>query len=58
MDFFHVWLRRVLHGISPDSDTAFADPLGPKWDHEKSDGELVDQPSRFNFDATESKDGL
>ena len=55
MDFFHVWLRRVLNGISPEADTAFANPLGPKWDHDKNDGELVDQPSRFNSNVTESK---
>ena len=55
MDFFHVWLRRVLHGILPETDTAFADPLGPKWDHDRNDGELVDQPSRFNSNVTESK---
>ena len=32
MDFFYVWLRRVLHGLSPETDAAFAAPLGPKWD--------------------------
>ena len=35
MDFFHVWLRRALHGHSPETDAAFADPLGPKWDAEE-----------------------
>ena len=47
MDFFHVWLRRTLHGLSPDVDAAFAAPLGPKWDAAAGDGELVDQPGRF-----------
>ena len=55
MDFFHVWLRRVLRGISPKTDAVFADPLGPKWDHAKNDGELIDQPSRFNSDVNASK---
>ena len=55
MDFFHVWLRRVLRGISSQADIAFTDPLGPKWDHDKNDGELVDQPSRFNSDLIASK---
>ena len=55
MDFFHVWLRRVLHGLSPETDAAFATPLGPKWDHDDDDGELVDQPGRFNADETASK---
>ena len=54
MDFFHVWLRRLLDGIVPDKCQAFADPLGPKWDHKTNDGELVDQPSRFDSDTTAS----
>ena len=55
MDFFHVWLRRVLHGLSSETDAAFADPLGPKWDHDRKDGELIDQPSRFGADSGESR---
>ena len=55
MDFFHVWLRRVLHGLSSEIGAAFADPLGPKWDHDRNDGELIDQPSRFGADSTESR---
>ena len=55
MDFFHVWLRRALHGLSPEIDTAFAEPLGPKWDREAGDGELVDQPNRFDDDKDASK---
>ena len=55
MDFFHVWLRRVLCGLSPETDIAFSHPLGPKWDRERNDGELVDQPSRFNANGTESR---
>ena len=55
MDFFHVWLRRTLHGLSPDVDAAFAAPLGPKWDAGADDGELVDQPGRFGADAATSR---
>ena len=55
MDFFHVWLRRTLHGLSPDVDAAFAAPLGPKWDAGANDGELVDQPGRFGTDGTQSR---
>ena len=55
MDFFHVWLRRTLHGLSPDVDAAFAAPLGPKWDADADDGELVDQPGRFGADAATSR---
>lgn len=55
MDFFGVWLRRTLHGLSPAIDQAFRDPLAPKWDHEADDGELVDDASRFGGDAQASK---
>ncbi len=55
MDFFHVWLRRVLHGLSPETDAAFAEPLGPKWDAERADGELVDDAARFGGDREASK---
>ncbi len=55
MDFFHVWLRRVTHGLSVDIDGAFQGPLGPKWNHETNDGELVDDPSRHGWDRAKSK---
>ena len=60
MDFFHVWLRRTLHGLSPDVDAAFAAPLGPKWDAGADDGELVDQPGRFGTDKSRQayEDGM
>jgi len=55
MDFFYVWMRRVLHGLSSEIDLAFREPLSPKWDHETSNGELIDDASRFNGDAEQSK---
>ena len=55
MDFFHVWLRRALHGIVSDSNPVFVEPLGPKWDRDGNDGELVDQPNRFAGDKAASK---
>lgn len=55
MDFFYVWLKRSLHGVSPAVDEAFSSVHGPKWDHEKNDGELVDDQSRFGGDAEKSK---
>ena len=55
MDFFHVWLRRTLHGLSPETDAVFAESLGPKWNRDKNDGELVDQPSRFDGNGAESR---
>lgn len=55
MDFFYVWLRRTLHGLSPEIDAVFAQPLSPKWDHERNDGELIDDSSRFDGDKRRSK---
>lgn len=55
MDFFHLWLRRTLRGLSPELDAAFAGPLGPKWDAERGDGELIDDAARFDGDRARSK---
>ena len=55
MDFFHVWLRRTLHGLSDETDAAFAEPLGTKWSREAGDGELIDDASRFGGDREASK---
>ena len=55
MDFFHVWLRRALHGLSPEVDRAFDAPLGPKWDAAANDGELIDDAARFGGDRAASK---
>ncbi|MXZ89880.1 MAG: DUF1156 domain-containing protein [Chloroflexi bacterium] len=55
MDFFHVWLRRTTHGFSHDMDNAFQNPLGPKWNHDTGDGELIDDASRFGGDKELSK---
>jgi adenine-specific DNA methylase len=55
MDFFYIWLRRTLKGLSPEIDAAFAKPLAPKWNHEANDGELIDDASRFGGDKEASK---
>ena len=55
MDFFYVWLRRSTHGLSPEIDAAFREPLGPKWNHDTSDGELIDDASRFDGDKALSR---
>lgn len=55
MDYFYVWLRRQLSGLSAEFDRAFRMPLTPKWDHEADDGELVDDPSRYDGDSDASK---
>ena len=55
MDFFYVWLRRLVRALSPELDSVFAAPLGPKWNHGSSDGELIDDASRFDGDKLMSK---
>lgn len=55
MDFFYVWLRRTLNGLSPDIDASFSTPLGPKWDDDSRDGELIDDASRHDGDSDKSK---
>ncbi len=55
MDFYYVWLRRTLHGLSAALDAAFLEPLSPKWDHGANDGELIDDASRFGGDRAKSK---
>lgn len=55
MDFFYIWLRRTLVGSDKAVDEAFASPLAPKWDHDKNDGELIDDSSRHGNDAAKSK---
>ena len=55
MDYFYVWLRRQLHGLSPEFDRAFSSPLTPKWNSEQQDGELVDDASRHSGDQVASK---
>ncbi len=55
MDFFQVWLRRALDGVSPEIGEVFAEPLGPKWRAEEGDGELIDDASRFEGDRQASK---
>lgn len=54
MDFFYVWLRRVLCGTPLDSGM-FASELGPKWDSASQDGELIDDASRHGGDRLASK---
>ena len=54
MDFFYVWLRRTHHRFL-SSDATLLLPLGPKWDHDTRDGELIDDESRFGGDKEASK---
>ena len=55
MDFFYVWLRRSIPGLSAKIETVFSNALGPKWDHDVEDGELIDDASRFGGDRERSK---
>ncbi len=54
MDFFYVWLRRTTAGTILDNGF-FKESLGPKWDREKGDGELIDDASRHGGDKAASK---
>ena len=55
MDFFYVWLRRSIPESNQTIESVFSSPLGPKWDAETDDGELIDDPSRFGGDKERSK---
>jgi len=55
MDFFYLWLKRSLNGLSPELDAAFKEALSPKWNHERNDGELIDDASRHEGDKAKSK---
>ena len=55
MDFFHIWIRRLAYNGSTDLRTSFTPQLGPKWDTDAGDGELIDDASRFDGDPARSK---
>ena len=55
MDFFYVWLRRSIPGLPAEVQSVFSGALGPKWDHETEDGELIDDAGRFGGDRERSK---
>ena len=46
---------RSTHALRSEIDAAFREPLGPKWDHDAEDGELIDDASRFGGDKERSK---
>ena len=55
MDFFYVWMRRMCLGLDPRIDEVLLNStLAPKWNHESQDGELIDDASRFENDASRS----
>jgi adenine-specific DNA methylase len=55
MDFFYLWLKRSLSGLSPELDVAFKDRLSPKWDHEKNDGDSSTMQAVTMADPAKSK---
>jgi len=55
MDFFYVWIKRIVHGTRLDPSSVFAAATSPKWDEEAKDGELIDDSSRHGGDAEKSK---
>ena len=55
MDFFYIWLRRTLSGVSAEFDRSFRESLGPKWNTDDQDGELIDDANRFDGDKERSK---
>ena len=55
MDFFYLWLRRTLYGVSNEMDEAFRETLSPKWNHELEDGELIDDAGRHGGNKDASK---
>ena len=56
MDYFYIWGKRTVGNSSSEFRKAFSGFLGPKWDNDISDGELVDDASRFNGDRFASKE--
>lgn len=56
MDFFYVWLRRIVGDANPDFLRSFDNPLSPKWDSDTKDGELIDDDSRHDGDYRTSKE--
>ncbi len=55
MDFFYVWLRRLLAGLNDEIDSNIKGLVAPKWDHDENDGELVDDANRFGGNSEKSK---
>lgn len=55
MDFFYIWIKRCTWGKLDSLGQAFSSELSPKWDHNKHDGELIDDASRFSGNRELSK---
>ncbi len=55
MDYFYVWMRRNVFNLAPHIDASFIEPLSPKWENAKHDGELIDDASRHEGNRKRSK---
>jgi adenine-specific DNA methylase len=55
MDFFFIWLKRVLTDANGIPTAAFSASASPKWNHDEQDGELVEDESRFGGDKAAAK---
>jgi adenine-specific DNA methylase len=56
MDFFYIWLKRVIEDLNGEFEDRFSSLLGPKWNREKNDGELIDDDSRHDGNSNASKE--
>ena len=54
MDWFYIWLRRMMFDLNDEHRSSMSLALGPKWDRDKKDGELVDDDARHGGDAEAS----
>ena len=56
MDFFYIWLRRTMHGLSAAFDSRLSSSRYLRSGiNDTNDGELIDDCSRHGMDATKSK---
>jgi len=55
MDFFYVWIKRLIHDTPLEGEGWLKADASPKWDHEEKDGELIDDASRHGGDGRASK---
>ncbi len=55
MDWFYIWLRRLVHDLNQPYASVMSNTLSPKWESTLSEGELIDDPSRHQGDAVVSK---
>jgi putative DNA methylase len=55
MDFFYVWIKRIIHDTPLEKGGWLNALTSPKWDHAENDGELIDDDSRHGGDSAASK---